>query len=196
MILGRTDDNKIKIKTDSPKGLRAVECACCCSQIPAGTNVTITALGKSQNFTMQLLPDGITTIGDAGETNSDRINVQYCTRYVMGEDCASDYVNLGCVPDWVDTYSWRFSIIGCNCYFYLITASNISDYYQEFRFGICDCPMVISDTIWNTIGSPGFNFPINGKGTYQVLMPDITQTSRCPKVPDIINTKSVTVIIS
>lgn len=29
MILGRTDDNKIKIKTDSPKGLRAVECACC-----------------------------------------------------------------------------------------------------------------------------------------------------------------------
>lgn len=29
MTLGRTTDNKIKIKTDSPKGLRAVECACC-----------------------------------------------------------------------------------------------------------------------------------------------------------------------
>jgi hypothetical protein len=29
MTLGRTSDNKIKIKTDSPKGLRAVECACC-----------------------------------------------------------------------------------------------------------------------------------------------------------------------
>jgi len=28
MTLGRTSDNKIKIKTDSP-GIRAVECACC-----------------------------------------------------------------------------------------------------------------------------------------------------------------------
>ena len=29
MTLGRTDKNKIKIKTDSPKGTRAVNCACC-----------------------------------------------------------------------------------------------------------------------------------------------------------------------
>jgi len=30
MVLGRTADNKIKIKKDDPLGLRAVECACCC----------------------------------------------------------------------------------------------------------------------------------------------------------------------
>jgi len=37
MTLGRTSANKIKIKTDSPKGLRAVECACCqsCGGFPA-----------------------------------------------------------------------------------------------------------------------------------------------------------------
>ena len=29
MVLGRTADNKIKIKKDDPLGLRAVECACC-----------------------------------------------------------------------------------------------------------------------------------------------------------------------
>jgi hypothetical protein len=29
MIIGRTAENKIKIKTDDPLGLRAVECACC-----------------------------------------------------------------------------------------------------------------------------------------------------------------------
>lgn len=29
MTIGRTDKNKIKIKTDSPKGTRAVNCACC-----------------------------------------------------------------------------------------------------------------------------------------------------------------------
>ena len=29
MTLGRTSENKIKIKTDTPKGLRAVECGCC-----------------------------------------------------------------------------------------------------------------------------------------------------------------------
>jgi hypothetical protein len=29
MIIGRTAENKIKIKTDEPLGLRAVECACC-----------------------------------------------------------------------------------------------------------------------------------------------------------------------
>lgn len=29
MTLGRTSDNKLKIKTDSPKGLRAVSCGCC-----------------------------------------------------------------------------------------------------------------------------------------------------------------------
>ena len=29
MIIGRTAENKIKIKTDEPIGLRAVECACC-----------------------------------------------------------------------------------------------------------------------------------------------------------------------
>jgi len=29
MTLGRTSAGKIKIKTDSPKGLRAVECGCC-----------------------------------------------------------------------------------------------------------------------------------------------------------------------
>jgi hypothetical protein len=42
MILG-LKNNKIKIKTDSPKGLRAVECACCCgfspfSPTPINTN--------------------------------------------------------------------------------------------------------------------------------------------------------------
>ena len=30
MTLGRTSANKIKIKTDTPKGRRAVSCACCC----------------------------------------------------------------------------------------------------------------------------------------------------------------------
>ena len=36
MTLGRTSAGKIKIKTDLPKGLRAVECACCgpCSGCP------------------------------------------------------------------------------------------------------------------------------------------------------------------
>jgi len=29
VTIGRTDKNKIKIKTDSPKGTRAVNCACC-----------------------------------------------------------------------------------------------------------------------------------------------------------------------
>ena len=38
MTLGRTASNAIKIKTDSPKGLRAVNCACCggCPTFPDG----------------------------------------------------------------------------------------------------------------------------------------------------------------
>jgi hypothetical protein len=37
MILGRTPEGAIKIKTDDPLGLRAVECACCCALSCTGT---------------------------------------------------------------------------------------------------------------------------------------------------------------
>ena len=48
MIIGRTAGNAVKIKTDSPLGLRAVECACCggggscqCSPMSAAVKTAI-----------------------------------------------------------------------------------------------------------------------------------------------------------
>ena len=64
MTLGRASSNAIKIKTDSPLGLRAVECACCggggvcqCSPMSAAvknaiasaTQVTVNSLSRPWN---------------------------------------------------------------------------------------------------------------------------------------------------
>lgn len=48
MTLGRTAENKIKIKTDGADGLRAVECACCGGSCP--DNIKLTFGGRELLF--------------------------------------------------------------------------------------------------------------------------------------------------
>ena len=61
MTLGRTSAGKIKIKTDTPKGLRAVECACCnpgpCDGCPSFEDLT-----GATAITMTHVPTGGETV--------------------------------------------------------------------------------------------------------------------------------------
>ena len=50
MTLGRTTENKIKIKTDTPKGLRAVECGCCGNCLFDAFSPTPTPIEGAQKF--------------------------------------------------------------------------------------------------------------------------------------------------
>jgi hypothetical protein len=73
VILGRTEEGLIKIKTDDPLGLRAVPCACCCSFVTISTELADVIEGKTQvratfdfpAFVCDGTPVGA-TIGDTG----------------------------------------------------------------------------------------------------------------------------------
>ena len=47
MVIGRTEEGLIKIKTDDPLGLRAVNCACCCSFTKISTELADIIKGKT-----------------------------------------------------------------------------------------------------------------------------------------------------
>ena len=57
MTLGRTEAGLIKIKTDTPKGLRAVECGCCgpCGGCPLLDNI-LSATSYSLSYSISNVP--------------------------------------------------------------------------------------------------------------------------------------------
>jgi hypothetical protein len=74
MTLGRTSDNKLKIKTDGEAGLRAVSCACCtpglsCGECPVledaieATSITIGGtISDGQYFTFNLTSQSVSIV--------------------------------------------------------------------------------------------------------------------------------------
>ena len=92
MTLGRTDKNKIKIKTDSPKGTRAVNCACCvpkCYPVPfdpTGWVIIPKATGNNifnRDLTVQMSYNG-TFNGTPFSKSSPSFSM---TRNQTGDDC-------------------------------------------------------------------------------------------------------------
>ena len=152
---------------------------------------------------MALDSSGQTTGGDSFFVSSDIVNQNWVERYIKGVDCVSDFVIGATYEDVTETFSWRFSIIGCTCYLYYVEKENISDVYINIFQGIvCRCPYFSTETIDKVTD---FDFQINGKGTYTFDMPESIITSRllpadsdgnCPENPTTTNTRSVTVVIS
>ena len=185
MIIGRTAENKIKIKTDG--GLRAVNCACCgggCA-FSDGDVVKISALGKFSTVTIgQTLYGPVPCWGDIEEQRENQVFIRYKTRWLFsdgstGGPCVPDSIRED-YEDWFYRYTWRYSIQGSICRIDFEENTNISDVIINQNLDGCDssgnfppgCCVCNGGYETATITKRGSAFiPITGYGTYNVAMP-------------------------
>lgn len=131
MILGRTPEGLIKIKTDDPLGLRAVPCACCCVLPQRDISVQYFGPPLFDYPTSCVNSDDCEHESSAGSSRLSQI-VQPPTAFSV------PYVPKGEILTYCDDIfqtQQTYPIYSSGCEFYLILDAGFRD--TDYRF--CDC---------------------------------------------------------